>query len=50
LPDVAALSAVIVAHGDPADRIILATAHVHRIALVTEDAHLRRQADVPTIW
>lgn len=49
-PEVAALSAVIDAHGDPADRIILATAKVHRVPLVSKDARLRRSTEVTTIW
>lgn len=29
-------------HGDPADRMIVATARVHRMALATHDARIRR--------
>jgi PIN domain nuclease of toxin-antitoxin system len=37
-------------HGDPADRLIAATARLHRAALVTSDAKLRRLKEVTTIW
>ena len=36
--------------GDPADRIILATAARLGAVLVTKDEALRRQPHVPTIW
>lgn len=49
-PEVAALSASLTMQGDPADRIIVATASVHGIALVTKDAAIRSAAEVPTIW
>lgn len=29
-------------HKDPCDRIIIATAHLHRIAIVTSDTHIKR--------
>ena len=29
-------------HKDPYDRIIIATAHVHRIAIVTSDTHIKK--------
>jgi len=35
---------------DPADRMIVATALVHGLALVTKDERIRRHAPVPTIW
>jgi len=36
--------------GDPADRLIAATAHVEGIPLITRDAKLRRSSTVQTIW
>jgi PIN domain nuclease of toxin-antitoxin system len=36
--------------GDPADRVIVATAHVEGIPLITRDAKLRRSVAVQTIW
>ena len=29
-------------HKDPCDRLIIATAHVHRIAIVTSDEHIKK--------
>lgn len=29
-------------HKDPCDRIIIATAHLHRIGIVTSDAHIKK--------
>jgi len=49
-PEVSARSATMTMHGDPADRIIAATASVHGIALVTKDERIRLAAEVPTIW
>lgn len=37
-------------HGDPADRLIAATARIHRARLVTADVHLRESAAVETVW
>ncbi|MGH8738375.1 MAG: type II toxin-antitoxin system VapC family toxin [Burkholderiales bacterium] len=37
-------------HGDPADRIIAATARAHGAALVSADAQLRRSRGVEIIW
>ncbi len=37
-------------HGDPADRIIAATARVHGARIVTADARLRELKDVVTVW
>ncbi len=37
-------------HGDPADRLIAATAIFHRAALVTSDAKLRKLKSLNTIW
>ena len=40
----------IFSHGDPADRLIAATARLHRAALITSDAKLRKLKQVITIW
>ena len=37
-------------HGDPADRIIAASARAHGAALVSADAQLRRLRGVKVIW
>jgi PIN domain nuclease of toxin-antitoxin system len=37
-------------HGDQFDRIITATAKVHRLSLVTRDANITDAKVVPTIW
>ncbi|HNI38571.1 MAG TPA: type II toxin-antitoxin system VapC family toxin, partial [Pseudomonadales bacterium] len=37
-------------HGDPADRLIAATAWVHNIELITADSELRRLRLVRTLW
>jgi len=37
-------------HADPADRMIVATALVHNMTLVTKDERIRRHGLVPTIW
>jgi PIN domain nuclease of toxin-antitoxin system len=37
-------------HRDPFDRIIVATALIHRAPLVTRDDRIRRFGGVPTIW
>jgi PIN domain nuclease of toxin-antitoxin system len=37
-------------HWDPFDRVIVATAIVHRAPLVTKDDRIRRFAGVTTIW
>jgi PIN domain nuclease of toxin-antitoxin system len=37
-------------HGDPADRLIAATAQLHRAALITSDANLRKLKEITTIW
>ena len=37
-------------HKDPADRLIVATARVHHIPLVTKDQKIRHYAYVETIW
>jgi len=37
-------------HGDPADRLIAATARLHRSPLITSDAKLRKLKEITTIW
>jgi len=37
-------------HGDPADRLIAATALMHQAPLVTSDAALRKVKEVSTVW
>ena len=37
-------------HGDPADRIIAATALAHRAPLVSADARLRRLRSIKVLW
>lgn len=37
-------------HADPADRMIVATALVHGLTLVTQDARIRGHGLVTTIW
>ena len=37
-------------HGDPADRLIAATAQLHRAPLITSDTKLRKLKEVTTIW
>jgi PIN domain nuclease of toxin-antitoxin system len=48
--DIAARAAALPLHGDPADRIIAATAIEHGATLATSDRRLRRSRIVPTIW
>lgn len=50
-PAVAAASAMLEGlHGDPADRLIVATALTHGATLVTKDERIRRHRAVPTVW
>lgn len=49
-PAIAALSASIPLHGDPADRLIAASAIVNGAPLVTSDRRLRDSPLVTTIW
>jgi PIN domain nuclease of toxin-antitoxin system len=49
-PEVAALAASLPLHGDPADRLIVATALHHTAPLVTKDEAIHRAAQVHTIW
>lgn len=37
-------------HTDPCDRIIVATAQLNGIMVLTPDAHIRRYPDVETAW
>ncbi len=37
-------------HGDQFDRIIAATAKVHRLTLITKDANITDAGLVPTLW
>lgn len=37
-------------HKDPADRIIVATALVHGLRLVSDDARIQKWAGVPMLW
>ena len=37
-------------HGDPADRIIVATARVHGLKIVTRDEKIRAYRKVTTVW
>jgi PIN domain nuclease of toxin-antitoxin system len=36
--------------GDPADRLIVATALDKRVSIVTRDARIRQFAGVATVW
>jgi PIN domain nuclease of toxin-antitoxin system len=50
-PDVAVRAARLLwNHRDPFDRVIVATAIVHRAPLVTKDDRIRRFRGVATIW
>ncbi len=46
----AAGGAVLELHGDPADRMIAATALAHRARLVTKDERLRALRTLDTVW
>ena len=37
-------------HKDPADQIIVSTALVHGLRLITDDARIQKRAGVPTLW
>lgn len=45
-----AAPALALPHGDPYDRIIVATAKTHRLALLTKDANIAGAGIVPTLW
>jgi PIN domain nuclease of toxin-antitoxin system len=50
-PEIAVLSqSDMFSHGDPADRLIAATARLHRAPLITSDARLRKLKEITTIW
>lgn len=49
-PDVAELAARLAMHGDPADRLSVATALTQGATLVTKDDAIRRSGLVQTIW
>ena len=50
-PEIAVLSqSETFAHGDPADRLIAASAQFHTAPLITSDQKLRALTEVKTIW
>jgi len=51
-PEIAVLSSKFAAEipGDPADRIIAATASLQRARLATKDMRLRKASSVETVW
>lgn len=49
-PAIAAGAAQSGMHGDPADRLIVATAVVHGASLVTKDEAIRAAGVVQTVW
>jgi PIN domain nuclease of toxin-antitoxin system len=50
-PEIAALArSAEFSHGDPADRIIAASALTHRAKLVSADARLRKLKSVEVLW
>lgn len=49
-PEIAVLADSLRMHADPADRFHVATAMLHRSALVTKDSSLRRLKNVKTVW
>jgi PIN domain nuclease of toxin-antitoxin system len=48
-PEIAALSGTLAMHGDPADRLIAATALAHKCPLVTVDGNLLSIPDLQTV-
>ncbi|MGH9417621.1 MAG: type II toxin-antitoxin system VapC family toxin [Terriglobales bacterium] len=38
------------AHGDPVDRFLAATAKLHGLTLVTADVQLRQRRDIAVLW
>jgi PIN domain nuclease of toxin-antitoxin system len=49
-PTIATLAATLPAHGDPADRLIVATALAHDALLVTKDQAIQKSGLVQTVW
>lgn len=49
-PTIAALAATLPMHGDPADRLIVASAMSRNAPLVTKDQAIRNAGLVPTVW
>jgi len=49
-PEIAAIGATLPVHGDPADRLIMATAKHHACPLVTVDENITDAKIVETIW
>lgn len=49
-PEIAMASTTLGLHGDPADRLIAATAVVMKATLLTKDGKLRQSELVPTLW
>ncbi|MDR1109620.1 MAG: hypothetical protein LBP92_02725 [Deltaproteobacteria bacterium] len=50
-PEIAALSGTTVMHGDPADRLIAATAKISlHLPLITADRRIRDLASYDSIW
>ncbi|MFI5357137.1 MAG: type II toxin-antitoxin system VapC family toxin [Opitutales bacterium] len=45
-----AAPALALPHGDQFDRVITATAKVHRLTLITKDANITDADIVPTLW
>lgn len=37
-------------HHDPADRIIIATAKLNNLTLITPDQHIKRYRSIKTVW
>lgn len=50
LPVAIAAPALKLPHSDQFDRIISATAKVHRLTLITKDANITGAGIVPTVW
>jgi PIN domain nuclease of toxin-antitoxin system len=49
--EIAATSAMLPPlHNDPCDRLIIATAQVHRLAILTPDSHIRQYSRVEVEW
>lgn len=37
-------------HNDPCDRLIVATAQVHHLAILTPDSHISRYPKIDVVW